>query len=97
MSVGDLDIIAEHVVICHLERGDSGQRTFTLLKLQKIVLAFVGNLAQFVKLAVDPFADHRPTIDGRRRIRSYLALYPCGHFGAGIELTAYAFQRGLAR
>ena len=53
MSVSNLDIVAENVIVAYFERRNRGCLYFAGLQTGKIVLALICNLAQAVELFID--------------------------------------------
>ena len=54
---GDLDEIAEHVVVAHLQRFDAGRVGVTRLQPGDHLAAAVAELAMLVEIAIEAIAD----------------------------------------
>ncbi len=57
VRLGDLDVVAEDLVVADLERADAGALPLALLDARDPALAFGADGAQFVKLGVMAFLD----------------------------------------
>src|ERR1035441_9409459 len=57
IGAGDFDVVAEHVVEAHLERGDAGALALAGLDLRDVPLAVLAEVAQFVELGMETGAD----------------------------------------
>ena len=67
MRIAHFDVIAEHAVECHLERWDLVFLSQSLLELDEVVLAAIGDGTQFVELVAHVLAYHLSLaeLDGR--------------------------------
>ena len=93
IGVAHLQIVAKHIVIAYLQRGDACLLGFALLNLEQIVLTRIGNMAQLVEFCIHPIANHSTLGYQLRRIVLYLALYPVANRLAEVQLLPYPFQR----
>ena len=67
-SVGDLDIIAEHLVVADLQRADAGFLLFLGLHLSDDTLAAFQDMPQAVYLLIAAVPDNAALPDGKRRL-----------------------------
>src|SRR5262247_2481950 len=67
VSLRDLDVIAEDLVVADLERPDSAAFALARLELRQKIFPARQHAAQFVKLFGEARADDRPTLYLRRR------------------------------
>ena len=88
-GVTHLQIVAKHVIEAYLQRRDARLLYFALLNLQQVVLAAVGNVAQFVQLAVHTLADDATLVDQLWRVVLYFTFYTVTQRFTGIQLLPH--------
>ena len=88
MSIAHLDIIAEDIVESYFQTRNIVFGTQSLLHLEQIVLARIGNLAQFVEFGIDTLTDHRTLAKLHRRLWLNLMIDALADDVAGIDLFA---------
>ena len=91
-GVAHLEVVAEHIVVAHLERGDARLLNLALLNLHEILLAVVRYVAQVVELGAVASGYHVALGHELWRVGLYLALYALSQALAEIELLADALQ-----
>ena len=94
VGVGDLQVVAEHLVEADLERGNAGALALTLLERGDVLPAAVAERAQVVELAVEARADHATIAEGGRRTILEAAPELGGEIGEQIELVHRIGQGG---
>ena len=65
----DLDVVAEHAVVAHLQRVDAGARALALFELGDHLFARSADAAQVVELRVEAVADIAAVAHERARAR----------------------------
>ena len=93
IDIAHLQIIAKHIVVAYLQRGNTCLFGLSLLYLQQIILSTVGNISQFVELFIHPTTNHATFLYQLRWVVLYLALNPFTKTLAKIQLFPYPFQR----
>ena len=91
---GDLDVIAEHRIETHLQRGNAGALHLIRLQLGDPILAAALGLAQFIQRGVKAVADHAAFLDGERRFIHDGAGYEVHQLGELGELFDQGGQQG---
>ncbi len=85
VGVGDLDVIAEHLVVADLQTGDAGPQDLVGLEASDPVLAAGGDLVQFVEVGVVSPADDAALARAHRRIVDQGRLERFAQIGAQLE------------
>ena len=75
MRIADFNVIAEYIIICNFQAGNTSLFNFALLNLQQIIFTRIGNSSQFVKFFVDSVRNDSSFIDQQGRIILYLTGY----------------------
>ena len=89
MGVGHFQVIAEHLVVADLERGDAGALALALLQRGDVLLATIAEPAKLIQLGVEPRPDDLAVGQERRRALGEPLAEPCGQVGQQVE----AFRR----
>ena len=92
VGVAHLDIVAEHIIICYLEAGNTRLVAQLALHGHQIVLAAARDVAQFVELGIHATADDVASVGLVRGIGVDLALDAVTDDGTRIQLLAQAAQ-----
>ena len=90
--VAHFKVIAEHVVVAHLQRGDACRLGLTLLYLQQVVLSAARDVPQLVELLAVSLGNHVAFRHELWRVGLYLLLYPVAQALTEVHLLAEAFQ-----
>ncbi len=88
MSVCNLDIIAEHIIVSNLEAGNARGFYLTLLHLHQVILPLIGYLTQFVELGIDAGTHHYPAVESRGSVIDNLPGDTVTDTFTGVELFA---------
>ena len=102
VRVAHFEIIAEHIVVANLQRRDACLSGFALLYLQEVVLAAVGDVAQFVEFRIHAVADDTAFVDELWWVVGHFAGNAVAHLLAELQPFAHladgfvvAFHTGL--
>ena len=92
IGVAHLEIIAEHVVIAYLQRGDACLLGLALLDAQQVVLTVLRDVAQVVELGVISVANHMSFVHQLRRVVHDLVLNALTQVVAEAQPLPYSVQ-----
>ena len=90
----DLDVVAEHAVVAHLQRVDAGARALALFELGDHLLARAADAAQVVELGVEAVADVAAVAHQRTGIVDEAAVDVVAHVD---EIVQRAHERSRQR
>ena len=81
LGAADLDVVAMHPVVAHLQGADAGAIPFPGFHVQEELAGVLADVAQVIQRLVKAFADHSAVTDHHRRVVDNGALQQIGQIG----------------